>query len=164
MKTLLILSHTYWENSKVNKALAKEALGLDYVKVHNINEVYKDGKIDAEKEIELLKEAEFIVFQFPLFWFSTPSLMKEWQDVVLSQILHGENPKLLSGKKFGIVSTLGGAKDTYDGHHGYTLNELLRPIYYAFKYCGATLVDEFAIYSANASNLPLQEYKSYLKG
>lgn len=62
MKTLLILSHTYWENSKVNKALAKEALGLDYVKVHNINELYKDGKIDAEKEIELLKEAEFIVF------------------------------------------------------------------------------------------------------
>lgn len=121
MKTLLILSHTYWENSKVNKALAKEALGLDYVKVHNINELYKDGKIDAAKEIELLKEAEFIVFQFPLFWFSTPSLMKEWQDVVLSQILHGENPKLLSGKKFGIVSTLGGAKDTYDGHHGYTL-------------------------------------------
>ncbi len=138
-------------------------MSLDFVKLHNINEVYKDGKIDAQKEIELLKEADFIVFQFPLFWFSTPSLMKEWQDVVLTKILHGDNPKLLEGKKFGIVSTLGGAQNTYDGHHGYTLNELLRPIYYAFKYCGASYVNEFAIYSADPTNLPIQEYKNYLK-
>ena len=78
MKTLLILSHTYWQDSKANKALANTAAELDFVKLHNINEIYKDGKIDAEKEIALIKEADFIVFQFPLFWFSTPSLMKEW--------------------------------------------------------------------------------------
>ena len=164
MKTLLILSHTYWQDSKANKALANAATELDFVKLHNINEIYKDGKIDAEKEIALIKEADFIVFQFPLFWFSTPSLMKEWQDVVLTKIMHSDYSKILQGKKFGIVTTLGGAKNTYDGHHGYTLNELLRPIYYSFKYSGATCIDEFAIYSADASNLPLQEYKNYLNG
>lgn len=78
MQTLLIFSHTFWKDSKVNRALLESAKTLSNVKIHNLNETYKDGVINAENEVALLKDSQKIIFQFPLFWFSTPALMKEY--------------------------------------------------------------------------------------
>lgn len=72
MKTLIIFAHTFWEDSKANRALLESIKDLKKVQIHNISEIYKDGKIDVNKELSLLKEADKIIFQFPLFWFSTP--------------------------------------------------------------------------------------------
>ncbi len=162
MKILIIFAHTFWENSKANRKLIETANSLENVKIHNLSTNYTDGKIDTDKELELLKEADKIVFEFPLFWFSTPSLLKEWQDRVLSAILHSENPKLLEGKKFQIITTLGGEKSSYDGHHGATLEELLKPIYYSFEYLGCKSIRAHAIFNANDSNLDLELYKKEL--
>ncbi len=74
MQTLLIFSHTFWKDSKVNRALLESAKTLSNVKIHNLNESYKDGVINAESEVALLKDSQKIIFQFPLFWFSTPAL------------------------------------------------------------------------------------------
>lgn len=68
--------------------------------------------------MDLLKNADKIIFQFPLFWFSTPALLKEWQDRVLTAILYGENKELLKDKKFQIVTTLGGAQDAISQNSG----------------------------------------------
>lgn len=162
MKTLIIFAHTFWEDSKANRALLESIKDLKKVQIHNISEIYKDGKIDVNKELSLLKEADKIIFQFPLFWFSTPSLLKEWQDRVLTAILYGENKELLKNKEFQIITTLGGAKESYDGHHGATLEELLKPIYYAFEYLGCRSLEHYAIFSANANNLDIDAYKNIL--
>ncbi|HEE9583969.1 TPA: NAD(P)H-dependent oxidoreductase, partial [Campylobacter coli] len=98
MKTLIIFAHTFWEDSKVNKALFESIKNLKQVQIHNLSEIYKEGKIDVSKEMDLLKNADKIIFQFPLFWFSTPALLKEWQDRVLTAILYGENKELLKDK------------------------------------------------------------------
>ena len=79
-----------WKKYKVNRALLESAQTLSNVKIHNLNETYKDGVINAENEVALLKYSQKIIFQFPLFWFSTPALMKEWQDRVLTHILYGK--------------------------------------------------------------------------
>ena len=76
MQTLLIFAHTFWEDSKVNKALLEAAKSLDNLTIHNLSTTYKDNNINVESEITLLQKADKIIFQFPLFWFSTPSLMK----------------------------------------------------------------------------------------
>lgn len=163
MKTLIIFSHTFWKDSKVNKALLESAKTLSNIKINNLNETYKNGVIDMESELELLKDSDKIIFQFPLFWFSTPSLMKEWQDRVLTHIVYGSEPKLLHGKKFQIITTLGGARDSYDGHHGYSLDTILSPLTSVFKYCGCEVLETFAIFSAKVDTLPLQEYLKILK-
>lgn len=159
MKTLIIFAHTFWEDSKVNRALFESIKNLKQVQIHNLSEIYKEGKIDVSKEMDLLKNADKIIFQFPLFWFSTPALLKEWQDRVLTAILYGENKELLKDKKFQIVTTLGGAQESYDGHHGATLEELLKPIYYTFEYLGCKSLKPFAIFSANANKLDLKAYQ-----
>lgn len=163
MQTLIIFSHTFWENSKVNKALLEQAQTLSSVKIHNLNTTYTNGVIDIESELALLEGVNRIIFQFPLFWFSTPSLLKEWQDRVLSAILYGKNPALLKGKQFGIITTIGGDKGSYDGHHGYTMESLLSPLVSAFSYSGCEVLEPLCIFSANASSLPLQEYLSKLQ-
>lgn len=163
MQTLLLFSHTFWENSKVNKALLESAKTLSNLKVHNLTETYKDGVIDVESEIKLLRDSQKIIFQFPLFWYGTPSLMKEWQDQVLTHILYSKDSQVLQGKKFQIIVTIGGAKESYDGHHGYGLEAILSPLTNTFKYCGCDVLESFAIFSAKVDTLPLQEYLTVLQ-
>lgn len=163
MQTLLIFSHTFFEDSKINRALLESAKTIQQVTIHNLNLSYPNGVINVESEIALLKDSEKIIFQFPLFWFSTPSLMKEWQDRVLTYIIYGKDSTLLRGKKFQIVTTLGGDKNSYDGHHGYSLDTILLPITSAFKYCGCEILESFAIFSAKLETLPLQDYLQALR-
>ncbi|XP_076594876.1 NAD(P)H dehydrogenase [quinone] 1 [Chaetodon auriga] len=40
---------------------------------------------DIVIEQQKVKEAELIIFQFPLYWFSVPAIMKGWMDRVLTQ-------------------------------------------------------------------------------
>ncbi|MDL0080787.1 NAD(P)H-dependent oxidoreductase [Helicobacter zhangjianzhongii] len=162
MQTLLLFSHTFWDNSKVNKALLESAKSLPNLTIHNLNVAYPNGTINVAKEVELLEKAQKIIFQFPLFWFSTPALMKEWQDRVLTHILYGENPKLLHGKSFQVITTLGGSKDSYDGHHGYSLETILTPLTSTFSYCGCEVLESYAIFSAKVDSIPTQEYLSLL--
>lgn len=159
MKTLILFAHTFWENSKVNKALLESLKDSPNITIHNLTTAYPDGKINVEKEIALLKEADNIVFQFPLFWFSVPSLLKEWQDRILTAILYGDSRDLLKGKTFQIITTAGGSESTYDGHHGATIKDLMLPIYHSFEYLGAKSKETFCIFSANAANLPIQDYQ-----
>lgn len=162
MQTLIIFAHTFWQDSRVNKALLESAKNANGVKIHNLTTSYPHGNIDIEAEIALIKNADKIIFEFPLFWFSTPAIMKEWQDRVLTNILYGSNPKLLQGKTFQIIATIGGAKSSYDGHHGYSIETLLSPINYAFEYSGCKVEKPYCIFGANASNLPTQEYLAQL--
>ncbi|XP_074523010.1 NAD(P)H dehydrogenase [quinone] 1 [Halichoeres trimaculatus] len=48
---------------------------------------WKKGKLsdDIVAEHRKVEEAELIIFQFPLYWFSVPAIMKGWMDRVLTQ-------------------------------------------------------------------------------
>lgn len=48
---------------------------------------WMEGRLseDIVTEQHKVKEAELIIFQFPLYWFSVPAVMKGWIDRVLSQ-------------------------------------------------------------------------------
>jgi glutathione-regulated potassium-efflux system ancillary protein KefG len=53
----------------------------------DLYETYPDFAIDIEAEQEkLLTAHDVIALQFPLYWYSTPALLKEWLDLVW---LHG---------------------------------------------------------------------------
>lgn len=165
MKTLILFSHTFYENSQANKTLLESIQGLENVIVHNLNATYSDGKINIQNELKLLSEATKIVAQFPFFWFSSPSLFKEWQDRVLSHIYHSENPKLLKGKTFQVITTAGGAEVKYSSWETESsggVERALFPIYKSFEEIGAELLKPFVIYDALHTPLPLESYKQCL--
>ncbi|XP_034722619.1 NAD(P)H dehydrogenase [quinone] 1 [Etheostoma cragini] len=48
---------------------------------------WKEGRLsdDIVAEQRKVEEAELVIFQFPLYWFSVPAIMKGWMDRVLTQ-------------------------------------------------------------------------------
>lgn len=165
MKTLILFSHTFYENSQANKSLLESIQGLENVIVHNLNATYPDAKIDIQNELKLLSESSKIVAQFPFFWFSSPSLFKEWQDRVLSHIYHSGNPKLFKGKTFQVITTTGEAETQYKSweiESSGGVERALFPIYKSFEEIGAELLKPFVIYDVFNNPLPLESYKQCL--
>lgn len=98
MKTVVLLFHPNFEASRINKAF-EQAIGGDYT-VRHMYVLYPDNKIDVAKEQVVLTEADRIVLQFPMYWYSSPSLLKEWQDqVLLYGWAYGSSGKALHGKE-----------------------------------------------------------------
>ncbi|WP_139492195.1 NAD(P)H-dependent oxidoreductase [Brevibacillus dissolubilis] len=131
MKTLVIVVHPHLEQSRINKAWAERIAKEENVTVHNLYGAYPDGKIDVAREQKLAEAHDRIVFQFPLYWYSTPALLKEWQDVVLTYgWAYGSEGNALHGKELVLAVSAGGAKDVYQAgaRNQFTLSELLRPL------------------------------------
>lgn len=150
MKTLIILAHPDIKKSKINNALCESIKNMPNITLHNLYETYPNSKIDPSKEMELLKSHDKIVFQFPLYWFSSPSILKEWEDVVFSSILYSKEPKLLSGKTFQIVTSVGSPKEKYtaNGRNQKNIEEILTPMSLSAIYLGMKTQEAFCVYNA----------------
>nr|WP_275426701.1 NAD(P)H-dependent oxidoreductase [Elioraea rosea] len=88
---------------------------------------------DGEREAARLLGAERIVLQFPMQWYSTPAVMKDWQDKVLTRmgyIRPDTEGAGLSGKPVMIAASMGAAEATYrrEGRNRFTVAELLVPL------------------------------------
>ncbi|PNJ70947.1 NQO2 isoform 3, partial [Pongo abelii] len=51
------------------------------------HEAYKQRSLasDITDEQKKVQEADLVIFQFPLYWFSVPAILKGWMDRVLCQ-------------------------------------------------------------------------------
>ena len=56
---------------------------VDGVELRDLYELYPDFYIDVAAEQEALGRSDVIVLQHPFYWYSTPAMLKEWQDLVL---------------------------------------------------------------------------------
>lgn len=61
----------------------------------------KTYSVDIEREHQLLSEADLIIIQFPLWWFSMPGVLKGYIDRVFSLGWAYGGGQTLSGKRFG---------------------------------------------------------------
>jgi putative NADPH-quinone reductase len=155
MKKLLILTHPDIASSVVNQRWLRE---VDQLKneftVHQLHQVYAPGEaIDVALEQALLLEHEAVIFQFPLYWFSTPPLLKKWlDDVLLPGFAYGRQAtdRQLTGKKFGFAISAGIKHADYsrEGRYHFTVQELLAPLMATIAYIDATSVTPFVFYGA----------------
>lgn len=148
MKTLVILAHPTINQSRVNKAW-KNRLVKEGVTIHDLYDAYPDGRIDVSAEQELLIQFDRIVFQYPLWWYSTPALLKQWQDEVLTHgFAYGSNGTALQGKKLQLAITVGSTFEDYQigGKHKFTLSEVTRPLQMMANLCGLDFEPIFELY------------------
>lgn len=148
---LVLFAHPRLNESQVNKALIKQITGLPHVVLHDLYEIYPDFYIDVKKEQTLLLQADLIIFQCPMYWYSSPSLLKEWQDVVLERgFARGARGTALRGKDFRMVITTGGPEEAFQrgGANNFTTEELLRPFEQMAHLCGMTYHPPFVIHGA----------------
>ncbi|MED1470079.1 NAD(P)H-dependent oxidoreductase [Bacillus salipaludis] len=130
MKTLVIVAHPNLEQSKVNRTWMNRLQQKENVTVHNLYAHYPTFEIDVEKEQQLLLEHDRIVFQFPFYWYSSPALLKQWQDLVLTYgWAYGSEGTNLRGKGFMLVISTGGPEEAYQagGYNHFSISELTKP-------------------------------------
>ena len=127
-KVLVLFAHPAQHNSRMNKMLARVARRLTDVTFVDLYADYPRFKIDIDREQERLDAHDVVVLQFPIYWYSSPSILKEWQDLVLEfGWAYGPGGTHLHGKKLVLAVTLGGARDAYgpDGQNFFDLRTLL---------------------------------------
>ena len=89
---------------------------------------------DIQQELDKLLWADLLILNFPIYWFSTPAILKGWIDrVLVSGICYGGKRFYdqggLSGKKALVTVTLGGREHMFgeEAIHG-PLEDMLRPL------------------------------------
>jgi len=150
-KTLIQFCHPALEKSRANRALLEAVSDIDGVMVNDLYEQYPDFQIDIQREQGLMGEYERIVWQHPFYWYSTPALMKEWFDLVLTYgWAYGKGGTALHGKRVKSVITTGGSEDAYcpKGYNCFTMDELLRPLEQTAGMCGMNYLKPLVIFDA----------------
>jgi len=149
MKKIAIqLVHPNYEESRVNKALIQAVENLENVTVHRLYEKYPNHKIDVEAEQKILLENDVVLFQFPLYWLSSPSLLKEWFDATLTYNFAFGEQYLLEGKKFAIATSAGSGTKEYSetGSNKLTVEEFLNPFIGTANYTKMSYQNPFITY------------------
>jgi glutathione-regulated potassium-efflux system ancillary protein KefG len=156
-RVLILFAHPALERSRVNRFLARAVEGLADVTFHDLYEEYPDFQIDVKREQELLLAHDIIVLQHPFYWYSCPSLLKEWLDLVLEHgFAYGSEGKALQGKVLLNAVTTAGPQTAYspEGYNRFTMRQLLAPFDQTAHLCGMLYLAPFVIHSSLTISQP----------
>jgi glutathione-regulated potassium-efflux system ancillary protein KefG len=148
----ILLFHPLLNKSRVNRVLLKAAEGLDGITIRIMYDLYPDFHIDIKEEQKMLLEHDVVVWQHPFYWYSSPSLLKEWIDIVLQHgFAYGREGKALSGKKILSAITSGGRREVYQegGIRKYSINQLLAPFEQTVKLCNMEYLPPFMVHGTH---------------
>ncbi|MGP8307985.1 NAD(P)H-dependent oxidoreductase [Vibrio sp. YIC-376] len=160
IKTLVIVSHPYPERSVMTKGMQQAAESVEGVSVRNLETIYgfDTRAIDAQKERELTRQHDRIVFMFPTYWFNITPMMKAYMNDVWGSV----GPGLWQGKEMLLVTTAAGGTSTYgeSGRIGVKLEDVFLPMKASALHAGMTYLTPLAFQSVSRSKLP--EYQQAL--
>ena len=148
---LIVFAHPALEKARVAPAMLKAAGVLPYFPVRDLYELYPDLTIDVLAEQVALAVSDIVVLQFPLYWYSVPSLLKEWLDLVwVPGWAYGKGGRVLHGKTLACAFSAGGGRDEYgpEGANRFTIAELMRPWEQTAVLCGMRWVPPFVIHNS----------------
>ena len=152
-KILILFAHPALQKSRVNARLIESVKGMEGVHFHDLYQEYPDFNIDVDREQELLLQYDIIIFHHPFFWYSTPAILKEWQDLVLEHgWAYGSQGNALQGKIFMNVITTGGKEMAYhaEGRNHFTVRQLLAPVEQTANLCKMVFIAPFLVHGTHS--------------
>lgn len=156
MKVVVIFAHPNVDSGSLgNKIILDEIKKVEGIQVREIYKMYPNYDIDIKAEQQALLDADLIVFQFPFYWYSVPSLLKEWEDMVLEHgFAFGSTGDKLKGKQFLVSTTIGGPKESYSstGYNTFTVDEYMAPLKQIAIHSGMTFLEP--VTSHGVVNIP----------
>ncbi|MBX1797849.1 NAD(P)H-dependent oxidoreductase [Campylobacter jejuni] len=156
VKTLVIASHPYPQSSTFIKALEEAARSVKGVEVRNLESIYgyDSRAIDGNKEREIMRGVDRVVFLFPTHWFNITPMMKAYLNETWGNVGSG----LWSGKEMLVVSTAAGGNSTYgaNGRIGVELKDVFLPMKASALHAGMKYLEPLVfegVYSKNPKDL-----------
>ena len=145
---LIIYAHPSPKRSKLNQHMFEKVTKSGLIAGRDLYELYPNMHIDVSAEQEALRRADAVVFQFPLYWYSSPAILKEWIDTVLkSGFSHGSGERALDRKPFMIAVSTGSEDTAYteEGVHKTFLRDYLLPLEQTARFCGMKVFKPFIV-------------------
>jgi glutathione-regulated potassium-efflux system ancillary protein KefG len=154
LRVLILFAHPAFQKSRLNRRLLSAVRGLENVTINDLYEEYPDFQIDVKREQRLLLDNDLIVLQHPFFWYSSPALIKEWEDLVLEYgFAYGSGGTMLSGKLMLSAITTGGPEPAYgrEGDNYFTIREFLTPFEQTARLCKMEYLPPFVVFGSLSS-------------
>lgn len=152
MASLIVYyAHPGHKFSHANCEMSAVASRLDGITYVDLYRDYPRFDIDVNIEQQRLLEHDVVLFQFPMFWYSTPSMLKEWQDLVLEHgFAYGSGGDQLEGKRMLLAITAAGPEDAYSpgGYQHYPMRDFLRPLEQTARLCGMRFAAPYVLFGS----------------
>ena len=150
-KLLVYYAHPGHKHSNANKAMVAEATKVSGITFVDLYAEYPRFDVDIDREQQRLLDHDVILFQYPLFWYSTPSLIKEWEDLVLEHgFAYGSGGDKLTGKRLMVATTAAGPEDAYteEGYQHYPIRTFLTPLECTASLCHMHFTPPYVLYAS----------------
>lgn len=150
-KVLLYYAHPGHRFSQVNRAMWRAARSVEGITRVDLYAEYPRFNIDVDREQARLRNHDIILFQHPLFWYATPALIKEWQDLVLEHgFAYGKGGTAMEGKALGQAVTAAGPEEAYSetGFQNHPLRTFLTPMEQTARLCGMRYLAPYVLHGA----------------
>lgn len=132
-KILVVSGHPNYKTSVANRAILDEFHRLvPAAEIVYLDALYPNAEFDVPTEQKRLKEADTIIFEFPMWWYSCPAFMHKYiEDVFAFGFAYGPGGDALKGKNMVLSFTTGAPEQAYskNGSEGVSMDELLYPFY-----------------------------------
>ncbi|MFZ3323317.1 MAG: NAD(P)H-dependent oxidoreductase [Usitatibacter sp.] len=148
---LVIYGHPYPRRSRACAALLGAIRDLPGAEVRALYDLYPDFDIDVPAEQAALERAGLVVWLHPLYWYTTPGLMKHWFDeVLLGGWAHGKDGIALKGKQCLWVTTTGDVeKYAMTGAHAHPFEAFVPVVEQTARYCHMKWLEPFVVHGSH---------------
>ncbi len=172
-KVLILFAHPSQRRSEVGVAMARVAEWVPGVTLVDLYADYPTLDIDIDAEQARLRAHQALVFLHPLYWYSTPAILKEWQDLVLEYgFAYGAGGTALAGKTFFVATHTGGPAAAYraEGYNHFTPRQLMAPLEQTASLCGMRWLPPFVLFGARRAQEEgrlerhLEQWEALLEG
>jgi glutathione-regulated potassium-efflux system ancillary protein KefG len=172
MRILVLFAHPRLRHSVVQRAMLAAISGLEDITVRDLYAEYPDLMIDPRREQDALLAHDLLVLQHPLYWYSSPAVIKEWLDIVLEEgWAYGSGGNRLHGKFLLNAVSTGGPQDAYHGkgRNRFPVRNLLAPFDQTAYLCGMGWLEPFVVHAgrkldAGALSSRGERYRDLLVG
>jgi glutathione-regulated potassium-efflux system ancillary protein KefG len=157
MKILVLHAHPRSSASVVQRAMLSAIAGLDGVTMVDLYAAYPNLDIDVAAEQQRLLAHDVIVLQHPFYWYSSPAIIKEWQDLVLENgWAYGPGGTRLAGRYLMSAISTGGSEAAYhrEGRNRFEIEDLLSPFNQTAYLCSMAYLAPFVIHSGRRLPAP----------
>lgn len=171
MKTLVIIAHPDLSNSGSQTFLVETVRYWTKADILDITALYKEARFTPVSEQQRLLKYDRIIFQFPLYWYQAPAILKLYIDEVFDDTaLKKVFKQKIAGKELGLVVLLASKLEEFQagGKHGRTMSEILSAYevfarYFKLNYLSPFLVTQFSYMTDLELDHLMMKYAYYLE-
>ena len=125
---------------------------------HKVSTTVIEEGYTPEQEITKFKQADTVIFQYPVYWFTMPSSLKKYIDDVyaygeffgMSEGPYGSGG-LMTGKHFMLSTTWNAPATAFGDANGFFegkgADEVLAPMRYTQLFCGLQELPHFSVHN-----------------